>query len=83
MRPLQQKPELLSVSATADKETVGVVLVGQFHRERLASLCPQTLRDLSGSYSLLFYGCIALELIAAVLVMFRGKVANAKAARLS
>ena len=31
------------------------------------------LRDLSGSYTLPFYGCIALELIAAVLVMFRGK----------
>ena len=30
------------------------------------------LRDLSGSYTLPFYGCIALELIAAVLVMFRG-----------
>ena len=41
------------------------------------------LRDLSGSYSLPFYGCIALELIAAILVMFRGKAANAEAARLS
>jgi len=33
------------------------------------------LRDLSGSYTLPFYGCIALELIAAILVMFRGKAA--------
>src|SRR5664279_377243 len=41
--------ELLGVSAAADKETVGIVPFGQFHRERLASLCPQTLRDLSGS----------------------------------
>ena len=31
------------------------------------------LRDLSGSYALPFYGCIALELAAAVLVMMRGK----------
>jgi MFS family permease len=31
------------------------------------------LRDLSGSYALPFYGCIALELTAAVLVMVRGK----------
>jgi cyanate permease len=31
------------------------------------------LRDLSGSYTLPFYGCIALELIAAVLVMIRGR----------
>jgi predicted MFS family arabinose efflux permease len=31
------------------------------------------LRDLSGSYTLPFYGCIALELIAAMLVMFRGR----------
>ena len=30
------------------------------------------LRDMSGSYSLPFYGCIALELIAAVLIMMRG-----------
>jgi predicted MFS family arabinose efflux permease len=30
------------------------------------------LRDLSGSYTLPFYGCIALELIAAVLIMIRG-----------
>jgi MFS family permease len=33
------------------------------------------LRDLSGSYTLPFYGCIALELIAAILVMVRGKPA--------
>jgi predicted MFS family arabinose efflux permease len=32
------------------------------------------LRDASGSYSLPFYGCIGLELIAAVLVMVRGSV---------
>ena len=31
------------------------------------------LRDLSGSYTLPFYGCIALELIAAALVMIRGR----------
>ena len=31
------------------------------------------LRDFSGSYSLPFYGCIALELIAAVLIMIRGR----------
>ena len=31
------------------------------------------LRDLSGSYALPFYGCIALELAAAALVMARGK----------
>ena len=30
------------------------------------------LRDTSGSYSLPFYGCIGLELIAAVLIMIRG-----------
>jgi predicted MFS family arabinose efflux permease len=30
------------------------------------------LRDASGSYTLPFYGCIALELIAAVLIMVRG-----------
>ena len=33
------------------------------------------LRDLSGSYTLPFYGCIALELAAAALVMIRGKLA--------
>jgi predicted MFS family arabinose efflux permease len=31
------------------------------------------LRDISGSYSLPFYGCIALELVAAALIMVRGK----------
>ncbi|MFZ1968924.1 MAG: MFS transporter, partial [Bradyrhizobium sp.] len=33
------------------------------------------LRDLSGSYTLPFYGCIALELAAAVLIMLRRKSA--------
>jgi MFS family permease len=33
------------------------------------------LRDLSGSYTLPFYGCIVLELMAAILVMIRGKPA--------
>jgi predicted MFS family arabinose efflux permease len=31
------------------------------------------LRDLSGSYTLPFYGCIAVELTAAVLIMMRGR----------
>ena len=31
------------------------------------------LRDLSGSYSLPFYGCIGLELLAAMLIMVRGR----------
>ena len=31
------------------------------------------LRDASGSYALPFYGCIGLELIAAVLIMVRGR----------
>ncbi len=31
------------------------------------------LRDLSGTYALPFYGCMALELTAAILVLFRGK----------
>src|SRR5476651_673547 len=31
------------------------------------------LRDASGSYTLPFYGCIGLELIAAVLIMVRGR----------
>lgn len=31
------------------------------------------LRDVSGSYTVPFYGCIALELIAAVLIMIRGR----------
>jgi predicted MFS family arabinose efflux permease len=34
------------------------------------------LRDISGSYSLPFYGCIGLEFIAAVLIMFRGRATN-------
>jgi cyanate permease len=33
------------------------------------------LRDLSGAYTLPFYGCVALELLAAVLIMIRGKTA--------
>jgi cyanate permease len=35
------------------------------------------LRDLSGSYTLPFYGCIGLELIAAVLIMVRGRRVHA------
>jgi len=31
------------------------------------------LRDLSGSYALPFYGCIGVELVAAVLIMIRGR----------
>ena len=31
------------------------------------------LRDVWGSYSLSFYGCIGLELMAAVLIMIRGR----------
>ena len=34
------------------------------------------LRDLSGSYTLPFYGCIAVELTAAVLIMIRGRHAK-------
>jgi predicted MFS family arabinose efflux permease len=34
------------------------------------------LRDLSGSYTLPFYGCIALELIAAALIMIRGRAGD-------
>ena len=34
------------------------------------------LRDASGSYTLPFYGCIALELIAAALIMVRGRPAK-------
>ena len=30
-------------------------------------------RDLSGSYTLPFYGCIALELAASLLIMLRGR----------
>ncbi len=32
------------------------------------------LRDLSGSYALPFYGCMALEVTAAVLIMLRGRI---------
>src|SRR5882724_85974 len=38
------------------------------------------LRDFSGSYSLPFYGCIALELTAAVLIMIRGKTPSLRGA---
>jgi cyanate permease len=31
------------------------------------------LRDMSGSYALPFYGCIGLELTAAMLIMMRGR----------
>ena len=65
MRPLQQEVELVGVSAAADKETVGIVPVGKFHRERLASLGPQALRDLSGSV-----------LPAAVTVGIKGQIHN-------
>jgi predicted MFS family arabinose efflux permease len=34
------------------------------------------LRDASGSYALPFYGCIGLELVAAVLIMVRGRAAK-------
>ena len=34
------------------------------------------LRDISGSYALPFYGCIGVELTAAVLIMIRGRGAN-------
>src|SRR5215475_11449367 len=34
------------------------------------------LRDLSGSYTLPFYGCIALEVTAAVLIMIRGRATD-------
>lgn len=34
------------------------------------------LRDASGGYALPFYGCIGLELAAAVLIMFRGRAAD-------
>ena len=34
------------------------------------------LRDASGSYTLPFYGCIGLELLAAVLIMVRGRAAK-------
>jgi MFS family permease len=35
------------------------------------------LRDISGSYALPFYGCIGLEIIAAILIMVRGRKAVA------
>ena len=38
------------------------------------------LRDLSGSYTLPFYGCIAVELTAAVLIMIRGKPSSLRGA---
>jgi predicted MFS family arabinose efflux permease len=34
------------------------------------------LRDLSGGYALPFYGCIALELVGAVLIMLRGRATD-------
>jgi MFS family permease len=34
------------------------------------------LRDLSGGYAFPFYVCVALELTAAALIMFRGRGAN-------
>jgi predicted MFS family arabinose efflux permease len=40
------------------------------------AFCPGVvgvLRDVSGSYSLPFYGCIGVELVAAVLIMIRGR----------
>ncbi len=37
------------------------------------------LRDMSGSYELPFYGCIGLQLIAAVLIMIRGKTPSLRA----
>jgi predicted MFS family arabinose efflux permease len=39
------------------------------------------LRDLSGSYTLPFYGCIALEIIATALIMIRSTEARRSAAR--
>jgi len=39
------------------------------------------LRDLSGGYALPFYGCIALEVIAAALIMIRGRHASAASLR--
>ena len=41
------------------------------------------LRDFSGSYSLPFYCCIAIELTAAVLIMIRGRAANPRDAAAS
>jgi cyanate permease len=37
------------------------------------------LRDISGSYSLPLYGCMALELIAAMLIMVRGHTGRSSA----
>ena len=37
------------------------------------------LRDLSGSYTLPFYGCIALELVAAALIMIGGRASQRRA----
>jgi predicted MFS family arabinose efflux permease len=37
------------------------------------------LRDMSGSYSLPFYGCVGVELIAAVLIMLRAKAPSLRA----
>ncbi|MFX6884290.1 hypothetical protein ABTH28_18835, partial [Acinetobacter baumannii] len=34
------------------------------------------LRDVSGSYALPFYACVAVELTAAVLIMIRGRAAD-------
>jgi hypothetical protein len=34
------------------------------------------LHDLSGGYALPFFGCIELELIAAALIMIRGKTSS-------
>jgi predicted MFS family arabinose efflux permease len=41
------------------------------------------LRDMSGSYSLPFYGCVGLELIAAVLIMIRGRGHRVKTERVA
>jgi predicted MFS family arabinose efflux permease len=38
------------------------------------------LHDMSGSYSLPFYGCVCLELIAAVLIMIRGRTPSLRGA---
>jgi predicted MFS family arabinose efflux permease len=38
------------------------------------------LRDLSGSYTLPFYGCVAVELTAAVLIMVRGRAPSLRGA---
>ena len=41
------------------------------YSEEMVQLSDGLLRDLSGSYALPFYGCIGLELIAAMLIMVR------------